>query len=103
MQYYLSKPEEGVRVARESAATFRDRYLTPAAEACYWRRMFKRWSEIQDFKPALWEDVEISKGLLKKPAFEQRIRGVSFERWAFRGEKSFEHGIMIENKPVGGN
>ena len=100
MEYQLENPEKGLKIAQESVATFRDRYLTPAAEACYWRRMVKRWSEVQAFETKLWEDVEtIRKD--GKVSEEKKMRGVSFERWAFRGTKSFEHGIPIAVKPVG--
>lgn len=100
MAHQLANPKDSAKIAQESVATFRDRYLTPAAEACYWRRMFKRWSEVQAFETKLWEDVKIddTKG---KTSMQKKIRGVSFERWAFRGEKSFEHGIPIDVKPVG--
>ena len=40
------------RIADNSAAVFRDRYLTPAAQVCYWRRLFKGWAEVS-FEPDL--------------------------------------------------
>ncbi|KAF2091499.1 hypothetical protein K490DRAFT_6753, partial [Saccharata proteae CBS 121410] len=46
MQHYTTHPEEAQSIAAESVRTFRDRYLTPAAEACYWRRMFKTYAEV---------------------------------------------------------
>ncbi|MCJ1232617.1 hypothetical protein MMC14_000570 [Varicellaria rhodocarpa] len=35
MEHLLAHPEEAKRVADNSVKTFRERYLTPAAEACY--------------------------------------------------------------------
>ena len=54
MDHYLAHPEDAKRIAQNSVATFRDRYLTPAAEACYWRRMIRAWAEVQDFEPELF-------------------------------------------------
>lgn len=70
---------------------FRDRYLTPAAEACYWRRMFHAWRSVIGFEPQshrLTKDGEIVR------------RGVSWERFAFRQEETFEHGFLGEDKIV---
>ncbi|KAK8043162.1 hypothetical protein PG994_013645 [Apiospora phragmitis] len=44
-------PARARRVAHEVAAQFRDRYLTPAAEACYLRRMVAVYATVQDFEP----------------------------------------------------
>ncbi|KAI9656223.1 MAG: hypothetical protein M1821_004886 [Bathelium mastoideum] len=52
----LDQPEEIQRIADNSVATFRDRYLTPAAQACYWRRLFWAWSSVS-FKPQLYKKV----------------------------------------------
>jgi len=51
MKYYREHPQEAERIANMSASTFRDRYLTPAAEACYWRAMVRRWAQVQNFEP----------------------------------------------------
>lgn len=42
------------KIADESVKTFRERYLTPAAEACYWRRLIRTWADIS-FEPEFWE------------------------------------------------
>lgn len=64
MDHFLTHPEDAKRIAQNSVATFRDRYLTPAAEACYWRRMIRAWAEVQDFEPELFvaedQDMEES-------------------------------------------
>ena len=41
------------RIADNSARTFRDRYLSPAAETCYWRRLIRGWSEVSE-PPMPW-------------------------------------------------
>ncbi|KAF2145290.1 uncharacterized protein K452DRAFT_207289, partial [Aplosporella prunicola CBS 121167] len=56
MDHLTANTAAARRIAEESARTFRDRYLTPAAEACYWRRMFKLYAAAQDFSPRLYED-----------------------------------------------
>jgi hypothetical protein len=37
---------EAEKIARNSVRTFRERYLTQAAEACYWRRLIRAWREV---------------------------------------------------------
>ena len=71
MKYYRAHPEEAERIAMTSAATFRDRYLTPAAEACYWRAMVRRWAQVQAFEPeAYYKDGNTG---------QTRQRGVDWE------------------------
>ena len=53
----LEQPQEIERIANNSVATFRDRYLTPAAQACYWRRLFWSWRSVS-FEPQLHNEVE---------------------------------------------
>ena len=98
MNYYLSHPAEAEALAHESATTFRDRYLTPAAEACYWRRMVRNWAEVQRFEPKLWKKPKMDEN--STIIEEYKMRGISFERWAFRAEVSGEHGIAIPNDPI---
>lgn len=62
---------EAQRIADNNVRIFRERYLTPAAEVCYWRRLFHSWSEVS-FEPELFESVN---GMRKQ-------RGVSFESYA---------------------
>lgn len=54
MQYLLADPERAERIANNSASVFRDRYLTPAAQACYWREMIRAW-RLASFEPKKWE------------------------------------------------
>lgn len=41
-------------IAANSVHVFRERYLTAAAEACYWRRLFREWAAVQTFEPEFW-------------------------------------------------
>ncbi|KAI2602185.1 glycosyl transferase family 90-domain-containing protein [Hypoxylon sp. NC1633] len=84
MDGLTADPDRARRIARESTRVFRDRYLTPAAEACYWRRMIHSWRAVMDFEPRRYET--------KEDGTKVR-RGVSWERFAFRQKKSFEHGF----------
>ncbi|KAI5856776.1 glycosyl transferase family 90-domain-containing protein [Durotheca rogersii] len=84
MDGLIADPERARRIALESTRVFRDRYLTPAAEACYWRRMFRNWRAVMDFEPRRYET--------KSDGTKVR-RGVSWERFAFRQKKTFEHGF----------
>ncbi|KAI9710314.1 MAG: hypothetical protein M1820_002809 [Bogoriella megaspora] len=77
MMYWTSHPKEAAAIAAESARTFRDRYLTPAAEACYYRRMFTTWRAVQNFEPELFHEVVNKHGILEK-----QIRGKGYEEWS---------------------
>jgi hypothetical protein len=39
---------EAERIANNSVETFRDKYLSPAVETCYWRKLFRAWEEVTD-------------------------------------------------------
>jgi hypothetical protein len=53
IEHYLSHPEEAQRIADNSVKLFRDRYLTPAAQACYWRALFRAWRSVS-FEPEFY-------------------------------------------------
>ncbi|KAI1077978.1 glycosyl transferase family 90-domain-containing protein [Whalleya microplaca] len=84
MQALIDSPRQARQIALESTKVFRDRYLTPAAEACYWRRMFYNWRAVMDFEPRRYD--------VKEDGTKVR-RGVSWERFAFRQKQSYEHGF----------
>lgn len=44
------------KIAERNVATFRERYLTLAAEACYWRRLITGWAEVS-FQPELYNSA----------------------------------------------
>ncbi|KAK6517481.1 hypothetical protein TWF281_004133 [Arthrobotrys megalospora] len=47
--------EKAKRIADNSVKLFRDRYLTPAAETCYWRKFIKGWKSVS-FEPKLLDE-----------------------------------------------
>ncbi|KAL9095865.1 MAG: hypothetical protein Q9165_001862, partial [Trypethelium subeluteriae] len=55
----LDDPLRVELIANNSIATFRDRYLTPAAQACYWRRLFWAWRSVS-FEPQLFKKLEVT-------------------------------------------
>lgn len=71
MQRLLKEPQLAHQIATNSQKTFRDRYLTPVAQACYWRKLFRSWADVS-FKPAPFETVN----------GKAKIRGVPFETFA---------------------
>ncbi|KAI7369116.1 hypothetical protein KC336_g21044, partial [Hortaea werneckii] len=46
MEYYLAHSQTSQRISDAARTTFRERYTSPAAEACYWRRLLQAWSSI---------------------------------------------------------
>ena len=73
MRDLLAHPEKAKRIADNSVQVFRERYLTPAAEACYWRALIKAWDEVS-FEPMLYNGVEV--GETRK---RNEKRGVRYE------------------------
>ncbi|KAI9733041.1 MAG: hypothetical protein M1834_003586 [Cirrosporium novae-zelandiae] len=63
---------EAEQIALNSVTTFRDRYLTPAAEMCYWRKLVRGWREVS-FEPEFSNSTN------------GRWRGVPFERYGLQG------------------
>ncbi|KAL2444187.1 hypothetical protein ABEF95_015792 [Exophiala dermatitidis] len=57
MAWLQARDRDAERIASNSVQTFRDRYLTPAAEACYWRRLIHGWSMVS-FVPEFYEIVD---------------------------------------------
>ncbi|KAF2804811.1 uncharacterized protein BDZ99DRAFT_143533 [Mytilinidion resinicola] len=57
IEHYLAHPDEARRIADNSVRVFRDRYLTPAAQACYWRKLFAAWRSVS-FEPEFYMTVE---------------------------------------------
>lgn len=67
IMHLIEHPEVAERIAENSVRTFRDRYLTPAAEACYWRRLVRGWASVS-FEPQFYADEG-----------KERWRGLPFE------------------------
>ena len=76
MHLYLSQKhfERAKHIAENARTLFRQRYLTPAAEACYWRALIRGWASVQGFETEFWMDREVGKR--KMP------RGTPFESYA---------------------
>jgi hypothetical protein len=68
MKSLLADPARAKLIAANGATTFRDRYLTPAAQACYWRALFRAWADVS-FAPEPFEVTDAG----------ERLRGVPFE------------------------
>jgi hypothetical protein len=68
IQQLLHDSQLAKTIAQNSAKTFRDRYLTPAAQACYWRQLIRSWAEVS-FRPKPWVLIDGKK----------QLRGVPFE------------------------
>ncbi|KAF2162390.1 hypothetical protein M409DRAFT_27398 [Zasmidium cellare ATCC 36951] len=74
-----SNPNSAKAIAARSVAMFRDRYLTPAAEACYLRRMVRLYAEVQNFEPQLWKTAKSEDGTTAKVP-----RGYDWEWYMFQ-------------------
>ncbi|KAF2279972.1 uncharacterized protein EI97DRAFT_106454 [Westerdykella ornata] len=74
----IRDPQRAKTIANNSAAAFRDKYLSPAAETCYWRQLFLAWAHVS-FEPEIWEV-----GKDGRP----KMRGVPFETYVVRGGPS---------------
>lgn len=48
MAWLLADDKRAERIADNSARVFRDRYLSPAAEVCYWRKLFRAWASVSE-------------------------------------------------------
>lgn len=64
MEKQLQDDDRAKQIADNSVKTFRERYTTPSAEACYWRDLIRGWSEVS-FKPNAWEK-DLETGLMKR-------------------------------------
>lgn len=82
--------QQAQRIADNARKTFRERYLTPAAEACYWRALIRGWASVQDFTPEFWEDVEVFDKVTQKKKVKSRPRGAPFESYAIMEQVKWE-------------
>jgi hypothetical protein len=69
MDYYLTHLKKAERIANNNVATFRHKYLTPAAQACYWRKLLHTWSK-HSFEPEFYREGD-----------EKRWRGIPYETY----------------------
>jgi hypothetical protein len=66
----LAHPGRAEQIALNGVKTFRDRYLTPASQTCYWRELIRGWASVS-FEPDPWDVNEEDK--------TRTIRGVPYE------------------------
>ena len=69
MDNLLDHPEKAAKIADNSVKTFRERYLTPAAEACYWRQLWKGYGEVSE-RPSVYKDAGSSTGVKRGLRYE---------------------------------
>ncbi|KAI9703643.1 MAG: hypothetical protein M1836_007413 [Candelina mexicana] len=89
MQYHLSHLDVTKRIADNSVKTFRERYLTPAAEACYWRELFRKWADVS-FEPEFYREVEAFDKIAGEMLKQRQWRGVPFESYIITGAVEWE-------------
>ncbi|KAK4981555.1 hypothetical protein LTR66_009898 [Elasticomyces elasticus] len=72
VEYYMANTHEAEKVADNAVKHFRERYLSPAAEACYWRKLVMGWANVS-WVPELfdangktrgssWEEYSVNMG-----------------------------------------
>ncbi|KAJ6014254.1 hypothetical protein N7540_008845 [Penicillium herquei] len=72
IDFLIDNPKVAEQVANNAVRTFRDRYLTPAAESCYWRHLVREYAAVSDFEPVLFSKDRDGK---------KSARGVPYETW----------------------
>nr|BAV69316.1 putative glycosyltransferase [Penicillium brasilianum] len=72
VDFLIDNPQVAERIAENAVRTFRDRYLTPAAESCYWRHLVRQYASVLDFEPVLFATGRDGK---------LTPRGTPFETW----------------------
>lgn len=70
IHWLRTNDKKAVEIANNNVKLFRERYLTPAANVCYWRRLIRGWAEVS-FTPSPWE---VKDGMRK-------WRGLDVESW----------------------
>lgn len=76
IEFLIDHPDAAETIANNSVRTFRDRYLTPAAESCYWRHLIRKYASVCDFEPLLYTTTHDGK---------KRLRGTPFADWVLTG------------------
>ncbi|KAK5746172.1 hypothetical protein LTR17_000906 [Elasticomyces elasticus] len=75
MEELIADPAKAKRIADNAASQFRDQYFTPAAQTCYWRKLFKVWREMS-FEPSPWNDTKMADGTV-----ERKVKGMTYEEY----------------------
>jgi hypothetical protein len=60
IQYLDKHQKQAEKIATNSVKTFREWYLTPAAEVCYWRKVINGWAKVS-FEPEFFKIVNGTK------------------------------------------
>ena len=69
MANLLDHPEKAQKIADNSVNIFRDKYLSPAADACYWRTLWHTYSKVSE-QAKLWTSDDYT---------SRQKRGLRFE------------------------
>ncbi|TKA52545.1 hypothetical protein B0A55_12632, partial [Friedmanniomyces simplex] len=77
MDELIMKPAKARLIADNAANHLRDHYFTPAAQTCYWRRLFEVWREVS-FEPDPW-----SYARMPDDTMERRVKGMTYEEYVF--------------------
>lgn len=80
IQWLQKHDGEARRIADNNVRMFRERYLTPAAEVCYWRRLFREWAGVSAFEPPFF----------KKVNGKREWRGLPVESYLLMRERDWE-------------
>lgn len=65
----IANPLKAKEIADNSVRTFRERYLTPAAEACYWRALVRAYGTVSE-EANIWQDAGKGKKLKRGLRYE---------------------------------
>lgn len=60
INWLLENPHVAESIANNNVQTFRERYLTQAADACYWRALWDGWAEASSTSPSSSSNVTSS-------------------------------------------
>lgn len=82
--------QQGKLIADNARKTFRERYFTPAAEACYWRALIRGWASVQDFTPEFWIEEEVFDKVAQRKKMKSRPKGTPFESYAIMEQVEWE-------------
>lgn len=78
------------KIADNARETFRERYLTPAAEACYWRSLIRGWASVQTFEVQGWKEKMVEDPTTGRKRAKRTMRGAPFEAYAIMEEVEWD-------------
>lgn len=75
----LAHPEKAKRIVDNSVRTLTDQYLTPAAEACYWRKLIRSYGSVS-FEPQFYNGDGTWRGVpFDSIALTQKLKWKAYE------------------------